>query len=235
MPIPVLRRLLCAGVLLLPAATSWGETWPERDWSARPIAPSAALSEFETYAFPARDDGTRQGIRTDAVVVIRDGELIYERYAGPTKASTPHLTWSMSKSLLAATLGVAYREGRFKLDEPVAQYYPAFQGHPSVKLGHLLNWASGLAWQEDYEYAPLRSSVVAMLYTRGRGDMARFVAEHQKNPAAELAICGVEKTDETGRLCRLNLAVHGLAGDIRHGGNVNSYYDDPHGAVGQFD
>jgi type I restriction enzyme M protein len=64
---------------------------------------------------------------------------------------------------------------------------------------------------------------------------ARFVAEHQKNPAAELAICGVEKTDETGRLCRLNLAVHGLEGDIRHGGNINSYYDDPHNATGQFD
>ncbi len=64
---------------------------------------------------------------------------------------------------------------------------------------------------------------------------ARFVAEHQKNPAAELAICGVEKTDETGRLCRLNLAVHGLEGDIKHGGNVNSYYDDPHAATGTFD
>jgi type I restriction enzyme M protein len=64
---------------------------------------------------------------------------------------------------------------------------------------------------------------------------ARFVAEHQKNPAAELAICGVEKTDETGRLCRLNLAVHGLEGDIKHGGNINSYYDDPHCATGQFD
>jgi type I restriction enzyme M protein len=61
------------------------------------------------------------------------------------------------------------------------------------------------------------------------------VAEHHKNPAAELAICGVEKTDETGRLARLNLAVHGLEGDIRHGGNVNSYYDDPHAATGQFD
>lgn len=64
---------------------------------------------------------------------------------------------------------------------------------------------------------------------------ARFVSEHQKNPAAELAIFGVEKTDETGRLCRLNLAVHGLEGDIRHGGNVNSYYDDPHKATGHFD
>lgn len=64
---------------------------------------------------------------------------------------------------------------------------------------------------------------------------ARFVSEHQKNPAAELSICGVEKTDETGRLARLNLAVHGLEGDIKHGGNINSYYDDPHNATGQFD
>lgn len=64
---------------------------------------------------------------------------------------------------------------------------------------------------------------------------ARFVEEHQQNPAAELAICGVEKTDDTGRLCRMNLAVHGLEGDIKHGGNINSYYDDPHAATGQFD
>ena len=35
--------------------------------------------------------------------------------------------------------------------------------HPQIKIGHLLNWASGLAWEEDYEYAPLKSSVVAML------------------------------------------------------------------------
>lgn len=66
---------------------------------------------------------------------------------------------------------------------------------------------------------------------------ARFVSEHRKNGhgANELAICGVEKVDETGRLCRLNLAVHGLEGDIRHGGEINSYYDDPHNLVGRFD
>ena len=81
---------------------------------------------------------------------------------------------------------------------------------------------------------------------------ARFVAEHQRklpspsgrgaggegempNPADELFICGVEKTDDTGRLARMNLAIHGLEGDIRHGGHINSYYDDPHEAVGKFD
>jgi|SRR5581483_3761788 len=52
---------------------------------------------------------------------------------------------------------------------------------------------------------------------------ARFVAEHRKNPNAELAIHGQEKVAETVKLCRMNLAVHGLEGDIREG---ISYYDD---------
>jgi type I restriction enzyme M protein len=64
---------------------------------------------------------------------------------------------------------------------------------------------------------------------------ARFVSEHKKNPSSELSVFGVEKTDETGRLCRMNLAVHGLEGDIKHGGQTNSYYDDPHEATGKFD
>lgn len=51
------------------------------------------------------------------------------------------------------------------------------------------------------------------------------------DPATEIPILGVEKTDETGRLCSLNLTVHGLESDIRHGGNANSYYD----ATGRFD
>jgi type I restriction enzyme M protein len=61
---------------------------------------------------------------------------------------------------------------------------------------------------------------------------ARFVENHHKNPNAEIMVYGQEKTDETVRLCKMNLAVHGLEGDIRQG---NSYYEDIHQAVGKFD
>lgn len=61
---------------------------------------------------------------------------------------------------------------------------------------------------------------------------ARFVAEHRKNPSAELSIHGQEKVAETARLCRMNLAVHGLEGDIKEG---ITYYDDLHDATGRFD
>lgn len=61
---------------------------------------------------------------------------------------------------------------------------------------------------------------------------ARFVENHHKNPNAEITVYGQEKTEETVRLCKMNLAVHGLEGEIRQG---NSYYEDLHDAVGKFD
>ena len=61
---------------------------------------------------------------------------------------------------------------------------------------------------------------------------ARFVSNHQHNPSQEISVYGQEKTAETVRLCKMNLGVHGLAGDIRES---NSYYEDLHKAVGRFD
>lgn len=61
---------------------------------------------------------------------------------------------------------------------------------------------------------------------------ARFVSAHQKNPSAELSIHGQERVDGNVRLARMNLAVHGLEGDIKHG---NTYYEDLHTTVGRFD
>ncbi|WP_348751461.1 serine hydrolase domain-containing protein [Pseudomonas rhodesiae] len=171
----MVKGLLCA-VLLLITVTGRAETWPDQEWAKGTPLTGPALEALDAYAFAPRDDATRQGIRTDALLVIRDGKVIYERYAAPTSASTPHLTWSVSKSLMACVLGVAYGDNRFKLSDPVARFYPPMKQHPTVTMADLLHWASGLDWQEDYEFAPLKSSVVAMLYTRGRADMAEFAA-----------------------------------------------------------
>ncbi|KKA05195.1 beta-lactamase [Pseudomonas ogarae] len=165
--------------LLLLSLSAHAEDWPGEQWPSGPPPSGPAIEALEQYAFPPRDDASREGIRTDALLVIQDGRLVYERYAGPTTAQTPYLTWSISKSLLATVFGVAYGEQRFALDDPAAKYYPPLNRHPSLTLADLFHWASGLDWQEDYEYAPLNSSVVAMLYTRGRHDMAAFTAQHE--------------------------------------------------------
>lgn len=61
---------------------------------------------------------------------------------------------------------------------------------------------------------------------------ADFVRRHRKAPEREISVHGIEKMADTLRLARLNLAVHGLSGDIRE---ANTYYDDPHRLVGRFD
>jgi type I restriction enzyme M protein len=61
---------------------------------------------------------------------------------------------------------------------------------------------------------------------------ARFVENHKKNPSAEIMAYGQERVAETIRLCKMNLAVHGLSGDIRQ---ANTYYEDIHQSVGKFD
>jgi type I restriction enzyme M protein len=61
---------------------------------------------------------------------------------------------------------------------------------------------------------------------------ADFVREHQHEPGKELSLFGIEKTRETLRLAKMNLAIHGLSGEIKE---ANSYYEDPFECVGRFD
>ena len=61
---------------------------------------------------------------------------------------------------------------------------------------------------------------------------AKFVERHQGSATNELSVYGQEQKEVTVPLAKMNLALHGLSGDIRLG---NSYYDDLHHSVGAFD
>ncbi|TCW24314.1 type I restriction-modification system subunit M [Dietzia cinnamea] len=61
---------------------------------------------------------------------------------------------------------------------------------------------------------------------------AKFVERHHESASRKLSVFGAEKTEDTIPLAKMNLALHGLSGDIRQ---ANSYYEDPHRAVGAFD
>jgi type I restriction enzyme M protein len=61
---------------------------------------------------------------------------------------------------------------------------------------------------------------------------AKFVERHHESASRKLSVFGAEKTEDTVPLAKMNLALHGLSGDIRQ---ANSYYEDPHSAVGAFD
>ncbi|MFS2035357.1 N-6 DNA methylase [Polaromonas sp. CT11-55] len=61
-----------------------------------------------------------------------------------------------------------------------------------------------------------------------------FILQHQTDKAADLDVfvCGTEKTLETVKLAKMNLAVNNLRGDIKQ---ANTYYEDPFNAFGAFD
>lgn len=61
---------------------------------------------------------------------------------------------------------------------------------------------------------------------------AKFVERHHGSATKALSIFGTEKTEETVPLAKMNLAMHGLSGDIRL---ANTYYEDPHKVTGTFD
>jgi type I restriction enzyme M protein len=61
---------------------------------------------------------------------------------------------------------------------------------------------------------------------------ARFVEAHRDGGSGRLSIYGQERVEETVRLCKMNLAVHGLEGQISQS---NTYYEDPFKSAGQFD
>ena len=61
---------------------------------------------------------------------------------------------------------------------------------------------------------------------------ARFLERHDENPVDRLTFYGLEKNATTIRLAKMNLAVHGLEGDIK---KAITYYDDPHELLGKAD
>jgi type I restriction enzyme M protein len=61
---------------------------------------------------------------------------------------------------------------------------------------------------------------------------ARFIHEHRNGELKHLSIYGQERIEETLKLCKMNLAVHGLGGQVSQS---NTYYEDPFDCVGGFD
>lgn len=163
-----------------PPAPTVGESWHDRTGEVAAVA-ADAVAELEAYAFPGPwDEEERIGVRTDGLLIIRDGALLYERYNGEWSPDKPHLLWSASKSFTASLAGIAVAEGALSLDDSICDHVkPVNEDLCAVKVRHLLEFSSGIAWRETYEgQPPTASSVLAMLFGDGYDDMARFVTTH---------------------------------------------------------
>ncbi|HYO53706.1 serine hydrolase [Archangium sp.] len=162
-------------------------TWPTEDWpdakAEVAVARATQIKALEDYAFTLEGrDEERKGLRTDGVVLIHKGRVVYERYGRGFDVGKRHLSWSMSKSFTSALTGLAVKRGAVSLDDSICEHVGGkvkVRDNCAITVRHLLEFASGLDWKESYEgESNQSSSVLAMLYGEGHEDMVSFVANH---------------------------------------------------------
>jgi len=88
-----------------------------------------------------------------AIVVLSDGEIVYEDYLLGTQQDDLRVSWSVAKSALSLLLGSLHDEGVIPdLDAPVMQYAPELRGsaYDGATIRQVLRMSSGVAFNEDY-------------------------------------------------------------------------------------
>lgn len=182
----MMPRLLShiAPLALLPALIGCSG---KSDTDREPLAPQALAAvvtnpgvERVTLAESVDDLFNDPAIgETRAVVIMRGGQVVAERYAPGYHENTRFISWSMAKSVTAVMIGLLISDGRLKLNE--AAPVPAWQrtGDPrgEITVRQLLQMRSGLRHSEGLD-PPHESDEVRMLFLDGRDDTAAY-AESQ--------------------------------------------------------
>ena len=127
----------------------------KRGWTLK-IDRSAEFAEDFEIVFQGRrqsiiDIAGQQYI--DGLLVLRDGEIVYEAYYGALTENRPHLMMSQSKSVVGLLAGVFEARGLIDLDKSVGDYVPqlAASGWGPDSLRTVLDMRDGADYTEDYE------------------------------------------------------------------------------------
>ncbi|MFO1111583.1 MAG: serine hydrolase [Bradyrhizobium sp.] len=108
-----------------------------------PQSPSLAAALDHAFAEPNKSIPRN----TRAIVVMKDGRIIAERYADGIGIDTPLLGFSATKSVMSALAGILVRKGALKLHEPapIAEWRRPGDPRGTITLDHLLRHTAGLA------------------------------------------------------------------------------------------
>ena len=89
----------------------------------------------------------------DGLLVLKNGDICFEKYYGQLTEELPHLMNSVSKSVVALVAGKLAHEGIIDLDKPVSHYVPALtdSGWGPDSLQTVLDMRDGSDYSEDYE------------------------------------------------------------------------------------
>ncbi len=161
-------------------------SWPTVEWPQNPVdttAKATQIKALEDFAFTlVGEDKERLGFRTEGLVIIKNGAIMYERYARGFDETKRHLSWSVAKSFSSALIGVGVYEHALELDDSICQHLPEFQGTPqcAITVKNAITFGTALGWQEEYENQSYQvSSVISMLFGSGHKDQLKHILTHK--------------------------------------------------------
>ncbi len=133
--------------------------FPASDWeTSTPAAEGMDASSLDGIDPYCVEHGCR------AVVVLRHGRIVWERYWGGWTETSTDNSWSMAKSVTSALVGIAIGEGKIKsVDESASDFIPEWRNdaRSKITIGNLLSMESGLTWNMTYD--PVGGDTVSML------------------------------------------------------------------------
>ncbi|MGB7405876.1 MAG: serine hydrolase [Pacificimonas sp.] len=119
-------------------------SWPMGDENATSLSNDPLLNEIVADAFDGETFGEES--KTSAVVVVKNGRIIAERYAHGIDAQTPQRTWSVAKSIAGTVVGIAAQQQLIDLrgPAPIPEWQSPLDPRKAITTEHLLRMASGL-------------------------------------------------------------------------------------------
>lgn len=110
----------------------------------------------ESFYFEEEDQNLEEALKhfkTDGIIVIKNGEIVLEKYFNGNTQTSKHISWSVAKSFLSSLVGIAVNDGLIKdINEPITNYLPDFigTGYDGVTIKNILQMSSGVLFNEDY-------------------------------------------------------------------------------------
>ena len=123
------------------------------------VLPQANHALDLSYEFEGRTYSAQEGIErtyTNAIIVLKDGQVVYEAYRNNSTPADRFMGWSATKSLVSIMVGIALEQGLIaSLDDPVDRYLPELVdgGYRGVTVRQVLEMRSGVDYEERYDFA----------------------------------------------------------------------------------
>lgn len=120
----------------------------------RELGKTQISGEFEEQPFSLSLDEFFERKRVAGLLVVKDGVIVYERYGLGNTETSRWVSFSVTKSVVSLLIGAAIHDGYIGgVGERITSYLPRLQGSPydDTTITHLLQMASGVEWNEDYD------------------------------------------------------------------------------------